>query len=214
MIEGLSSGEVVFASCHGQFVGADFLRSRLLLGGGQSLTLADALGPGVDLRGLRLLVLSACQTAVLDLRGATGEVRSLAAGMLAAGARAVIASLWSVDDRATYLLMVRFAQEWLPGMSERRPESALAAAQAWLRTATNGDLALWSDGLAAPALADGDPAEPDRGTVTIRGRGERYAAAEAAQLAGGLFARRAAAAPNDVPYADPIFWAGFQLYGR
>src|SRR5260221_13877134 len=97
----------------------------------------------VDLRGLRLLILSACQTAILDLQGARDEVRSLAAGMLQAGAAAIIASLWSVDDRATYLLMVRFAQEWFHQMDREAPAYALARAQYWLRTVTYRELGSW-----------------------------------------------------------------------
>jgi CHAT domain-containing protein len=119
---------VVDASCHGVFEARDFLRSRLVLAMGEELTLADLLSYQTDLRGLRLLVLSACQTALLDLQGARDEVYSLAAGMLQAGADAVLASLWSVDDKATYLLMMRLAQEWFPQMTRESPAAALARA--------------------------------------------------------------------------------------
>ena len=92
----------------------------------------------VDLRGLRLLILSACQTAILDLQGARDEVRSLAAGMLQAGAAAILASLWSVDDRATYLLMVRFALEWFPriDVSSLQPQHWLALSTGYERSRT------------------------------------------------------------------------------
>jgi CHAT domain-containing protein len=66
--------------------------------------------------------------AILDIRGARNEMRSLAAGMIQAGARAVLAALWSVDDQSTYLLMVRFAREWLPRMEQEPPTAALARA--------------------------------------------------------------------------------------
>lgn len=89
-----------------------------------------------NLSGLRLFILSACQTAILDLHGARDEVRSLAVGALQAGAQAVLAALWPVDDEATYLLMVRFAQEWLPRIGQEPPAAALARAQYWLRTVT------------------------------------------------------------------------------
>lgn len=70
-------------------------------------------------------------------------MRSLAAGMLQAGAEAVLAALWPVDDRATYLLITRFAQEWLPRMETEPPAAALARAQKWLRSVTNRELQVW-----------------------------------------------------------------------
>ena len=63
--------------------------------------------------------------------------------MLQSGVKAVLASLWSVDDRATFLLMVRFAQEWFPKLDNESPSAALARAQSWLRTVTNRELLAW-----------------------------------------------------------------------
>lgn len=143
-LEKMQTATVFAASCHGA-VDRDYLRSRLLLANRTSITLADALnGADVDVRGLRLLILSACQTALPDLRGARDEVRSLAAGWLQAGAQAVLASLWPVDDRATYLLMVRFAQIWFPHLATLHPADALAQAQHWLRHVTHADLRAWT----------------------------------------------------------------------
>ncbi len=143
LIEALQYAEIVDASCHGQFNVLTPLASALLLANGQRLRLGDLLSHQVDMRGLRLLILSACQTAILDIRGASNEVRSLAAGMIQAGAAAVLAALWSVDDKATYLLIVRFAQEWFPHMHDEPPAAALARAQRWLRTVTNSELKDW-----------------------------------------------------------------------
>jgi CHAT domain-containing protein len=53
---------------------------------------------------LELLVLSACQTAVGDKRAALG----LAGIALRAGARSTVASLWSINDQSTTLMMSRF----------------------------------------------------------------------------------------------------------
>ncbi|MEU3619776.1 CHAT domain-containing protein [Streptomyces sp. NPDC006872] len=207
LVESLRKGTVVVASCHGEFDGVDFLNSRLLLARGQTLTLRDAQGDMVHLDGLRLLVLSACQTAVMDLRGAREEVRSLAAGMLRAGAQAVVAPLWAVDDRATYLLMVRFAQEWLPAMEETDLAEALAKAQAWLRTVTYRELAAWSTDLAPSQAPRQAPAAP-------RGRGLRFSADAAESLIGEFAERKAASSPDETPYAEPCFWAGFVVHGR
>src|SRR6266581_2915387 len=222
LIEALHTGLVVNASCHGIFDTRNFLRSRLILAREEELTLADLLSDQVDLRGLRLLILSACQTAILDLQGARDEVRSLAAGMLQAGAAAILASLWSVDDRATYLLMVRFALEWFPQMHNEPPATALARAQRWLRTVTNRELLLWQANLSPLPVSTNDLA---RGSetfagehvavhtgqlVAVRGRANRFDAAQAQEVVQSYAEELA---PGDCPYADPYYWAGFQITG-
>lgn len=73
-----------------------------------------------------LVVLSGCQTALgSEIRG-EGLV-GLTRGFMHAGARRVVASLWSVDDEATAELMVRFYRGML--RDGKRPAEALRAAQ-------------------------------------------------------------------------------------
>lgn len=74
----------------------------------------------------RLVVLSACQTALGDEVRGEGLI-GMTRGFMYAGANSVIASLWQVDDRATSMLMENLYSEMLTeGMS---PASALRAAQ-------------------------------------------------------------------------------------
>jgi len=231
----LRTAKVVAASCHG-LAAEDYLQSCLSLANGTRLTLADALNGAItDMHGLRLFILSACQTAVPGFKGAIDEVRSLAVGMLQAGARAALASLWSVDDRATYLLMVRFAQEWFPRMESEPPAAALARAQRWLRTVTNRELQDWQAREPLPEIiatlrpAEINPADlledstlsPGRGTFSSHAdvqdgfaSSQRYTMQEAEQTLQEVAQRRAQRSdPADRPYADPFYWAGFQLYG-
>jgi CHAT domain-containing protein len=78
----------------------------------------------LDARRTRLVVLSACETAMGPAsRG--DEVQSLANAFLCAGAHEVIATLWSVDDRATAELMDDFYAALRDGIA---PASALRAA--------------------------------------------------------------------------------------
>jgi CHAT domain-containing protein len=222
LVEALQTGLVVNASCHGIFDSQDFMRSRLILAHDEELTLADMLSDQADLRGLRLLILSACQTALLDLQGARDEVRSLAAGMLQAGATAILASLWAVDDRATYLLMVRFALEWFPKMNDVPPAIVLANAQHWLRTVTNRELQAWqsftfSIPITMNQSATGTEIIEDEYTpvnearlVAVRGRANRFDAAQAQDI---IQADAEELAPDACPYSDPYYWAGFQITG-
>jgi CHAT domain-containing protein len=225
----LRQGKVINASCHGSFDSHNFLQSALHLAGGYDLPLGALLSHEIDLQGLRLIILSACQTAIVDLSGAREEVHSLAAGMLQAGARGVLAALWSVDDRATYLLMVRFAQEWFPKMHNESPAAALARAQHWLRTVTNRELLEW-EATQIPATSIEEKQEAgventsgsakqggslalinEKRLAVIRGRGNRYMIDEAVDEV-----HRGARQRIDLdicPYADPIYWAAFQITG-
>jgi CHAT domain-containing protein len=81
----------------------------------------------LDLEGVRLVVLSACQTGrgtVASGEGTLGLVR----GFRLAGAHVVVASLWKVDDEATERLMGIFYDRITEGLAPARAlrEAALA----------------------------------------------------------------------------------------
>jgi CHAT domain-containing protein len=75
-----------------------------------------------------LVVLSACQTGLGDLRQAEGTV-GLQRAFLAKGARSVLVSLWSVSDAVTSLLMKRFYTHWLDDRNRPSKAEALRLAQ-------------------------------------------------------------------------------------
>lgn len=65
----------------------------------------------LDLRGLDMVSLSACQTAQGRITG--DGVFGLQRGFKKAGANSILMSLWKVDDEATCLLMTEFYREWI-----------------------------------------------------------------------------------------------------
>jgi tetratricopeptide (TPR) repeat protein len=71
---------------------------------------------GVDLAGVNLVVLSACDTA-LGRRSAGDEVMSLARAILYAGSPAVLSTLWRLDDEAAVELVRSFYQGLRRGTS-------------------------------------------------------------------------------------------------
>ena len=79
----------------------------------------------LDLRGLDLLVLSACQSGQGEISG--DGVFGLQRGFKMAGAQSIIMSLWSVNDKATQIMMTEFYKAYTSGKSKR--EAFLIAQQ-------------------------------------------------------------------------------------
>lgn len=77
-----------------------------------------------------LVVLSACETGLGDLKQAEGVV-GLQRAFLAKGARSVVATLWQVSDEATLWFMTTFYRSWY--REGRTKAEALRAAQNRLR---------------------------------------------------------------------------------
>jgi len=118
---------LVHIASHYVFSVGDDTKSYLLLGGkdtggqGFHLTLAElSVDPRMDFRGIELLTLSGCQTAA-DSKDSDGrEIDGLGITAQKKGAKAVVATLWAVDDASVGLLMATFYKLWIttPGISK------------------------------------------------------------------------------------------------
>jgi hypothetical protein len=127
---------VTHVACHGATVFEDTLSSYLLLGHDERLTVRRMLT--LELPRPRLIVLSACETGLIDVKF-PDEVIALPSACMQAGFCGAIGAMWSVSDGSTAVLMARFYDLWLrDGLS---PSQALRHAQKWLKDTSSKDLA-------------------------------------------------------------------------
>ena len=101
------------------------------------LTLADILL--LQFKHCRLVVLSACETALIDTNNRSDYI-GLPTGFIHAGAMGTLASLWAVNDLSTALIMVKFYELLQPGVSIGK---ALHDTQRWFKSAKTPDLLTW-----------------------------------------------------------------------
>ena len=164
------------------------------LAGREVLTLTEIL---VDrpFVGARLVVLSACQTAVAGVDTTPDEVVGLATGFLRAGSAGVIGTLWRVDDLASALLMRRFYAYHINGDPEtgERPMHAARALRLAQRDLARLSIDEVNDFLEVQA------AETDTSGVAGRLRTPTQDLGSALDL--------------ERPFAHPRHWAAFVFIG-
>jgi CHAT domain-containing protein len=152
------------------------------------LTLRDILS--LRLQNARLAVLSACETGVPGTE-LPDEVISLPTGLAQAGIAGVVASLWSVSDLSTMMLMARFYELWKAEGVE--PPAALRRAQCWVRDTTNGQKAEYFKRF-LPEFQAGAERMPTH-------------------VADTLYKASILARPDENDFADPFYWAAFTYTG-
>ncbi|MBL8692614.1 MAG: CHAT domain-containing protein [Planctomycetes bacterium] len=175
-----ASGKLVYESCLA--LAGDRAASRLRL--------SDLLDSWTNrLEGTKVVTLSACQTATGSLESRDGVV-ALLWGFLSAGAETVVATRWSIDDRASALLMERLYQNFLGDFESPRKVAArtFPARAAMPRLEALREAQLWLRSLDASS-----------------------ATAELARLFGPQ--ENPKRPLSGMPFAGPEYWAAFQLMG-
>lgn len=127
---------VVHIASHFVFKPGDDGESYLLLAGkdvggeGYHLTVAEFRdNQKLDLDGADLLTLSACDTGMSGSASNGREVDGLGTTAQLKGAKAVLSSLWEVNDSSTSLLMSDFYRRWAAGGGKLTKVEALRQAQ-------------------------------------------------------------------------------------
>ena len=192
----MSCTNYIHFACHGKYEPEAPLASAVILAHGKRLTLADLYAQAAFEK-TRLVVLSACQTAITDFDQLPEEAIGLSAGFLRAGVSGVIGSLWPVDDLSTTLLMIKLYEYQMTGDPEEHicpmpPVQALRQAQIWLRNITNGKLSHMFD--------------------AYRKRSPNHRGIDQA-LANKKFTEYTLNPPNSRPFKKSYHWAGFAFYG-
>ncbi|PZO35612.1 MAG: hypothetical protein DCF19_23470 [Pseudanabaena frigida] len=111
--EKVSGNSIVHFATHAEFRAGSPLDSYVLFGDGSKITLAEI--NDLPLKDTALVVLSACQTGLGSTLGTGAEILGFGYQVQRAGAKASIASLWSVSDGGTQILMQDFYQNLQKG---------------------------------------------------------------------------------------------------
>jgi CHAT domain-containing protein len=181
-------------SCHGTFNLKTPQNSCLILAGAfennqldlnKCLTVGNLFEQDFNLNQCRLVVLSACETGLIDFNNESDEYIGFPSGFLYAGCSSIVSSLWTPDDVSTSFLMIKFIQI-LKNIGNISVPVALNQAQNWLRNATKEDLQEWIGNLPL-----NNPRHKRQLTV---------------------FLRRIQA--NSKPFQSPFYWAAFTAVGN
>jgi CHAT domain-containing protein len=123
--DNLTGHKILHLATHGVFVPGSSDKSYLLLGTGEQLTISK-INALTGLSNIHLVVLSACETALAGPRQDGVEIASVAYYFMNQGAKAVMASLWAVNDASTSLLM----QQFYKNLASATPQKPITKSEA------------------------------------------------------------------------------------
>jgi CHAT domain-containing protein len=141
VVDGMEASDWIHLACHGEQVISNAMASGLLLHD-KRLELSEMIKMALPRADFAFL--SACQTAVGDEKLAEESVH-LASGMLFAGYRGLIATMWSINDKDAPQIAEDVYREILKGGKPNRKEAARALHEAVkrLREESKAELRSW-----------------------------------------------------------------------
>ena len=181
----LKGYKVIHIASHFNLNAGDATKSFLLLGDGNALTVDEIKNsPLLKFSGVELLTLSACQTAVTGKDSTGKEIEGFGYVAQQKGAKAILATLWSVADESTQLLMTEFYR-----LRKENPQMTKAEA---IRTAQQAMI----EGKLKPTKTGAD----NRSGVFMTEENKPNAP---------MFE-----VDKNKPYAHPFYWSPFVLIGN
>ncbi len=187
-------------SCHGGFNPNNPIESALFLANKELLTLGEIFE--LNLKKSRLVVLSACETGLIDLNSISDEYIGLPSGFLFAGSPSVVSSLWTVSDLSTSFLMMKFYEILLDKNQQVSVPVALKIAQNWLQNLTVKEI---KKNLAKPTFQQA--LSQLQQTLSS---GDLFELEDAITL---MQTKWKAMSPEDKPFSNPFYWAAFVASG-
>jgi CHAT domain-containing protein/tetratricopeptide (TPR) repeat protein len=114
------------------------LADKTVLDLSKCLTLDAIFSPQFRLEQCRLVVLSACETGLVDFQSRSDEYIGLVSGFIVAGSPSIVSSLWAVDQVSTAFLFIKFYEvlKSYSRINEGDVAVALQNSQNWLRNLT------------------------------------------------------------------------------
>jgi CHAT domain-containing protein len=187
-------------SCHGYFNLANPLESALFLANQEPLTLDEIFE--LRLNQCRIVTLSACETGLIDLKSISDEYIGLPSGFLFAGSPSVVSSLWTVNDLSNSFLMIKFYEILFNPNLNISVAVALKQAQNWLQNLTVKEA---EENLESQTF--------QRALIRLQqtlSSGDLFELEDAIAL---LQTKWKTMSPEDKPFNNPFYWAGFVASG-
>jgi CHAT domain-containing protein len=193
ILKRLDRYRIVHIATHGQFNPTNILNSFLLLGNGDRLPISE-IDQLTNLTNTHLVVLSACETGLGEVKSDGTEISGMSGYFLYRGAKSVMASLWSVSDPSTALFMQQFYRHLADGKT--KAEGIQQVQNYFIQgQLTKQDAENLSEGKVPPKdLSDRPRSNAQILTSWAQGGGSRSAVS--------------------LNYTHPFYWAPFTLVGN
>ena len=198
-LDAAKTASIIHFAGHGTYDWNNPYESGLLFAsqtGKEKLSLSE-MRYHLNLKNTDLVVLSACGTNITSMEdGQKDEYLGLPGAFLLAGARAVVGSLWPVDDVSTMLLMTQFYKELQNGsansVNTKSTAEALRRAQLWLCRLSKTEIA---------SLVIDHLFQLKSRSVEVDQEIKKWAE------------ETDKPSDHEFPYAHPYYWAAFQAIG-